>query len=339
MSARIEQIAKGSPDAAQFIERELSNLGAQYVVKSDGFIARLMAPAVPVQEQGGKFWEYSKADFRRNEMQVRGDGDAAALGGYGRTEKTYWTEVYALAKKVGPREMANNPRADQSAVRYLSGKSLLHGEGLFGSQCWGTGKWTTEKTGHATPTGSQILTWRSSSAKPIEQLTATIKETNKISGGFKVNRLAFGANAWDVFRNHANVLAYINGGATAVNPSIVTRQLVAQILEVEQVLVADATHTTSAPNASTSTFDYILDGDGVLGLHATDGPSLDEPSAAYHFDWTGYLGASSVGLAIFEEPIPLSGGAKLYTVEHALETKKIAADLGFWLQDILVAAS
>ena len=337
--SRIVQISKGSPDSAQFIERELSNLGAMYVVKSDGFIAREMAPSVPVQDQGGKFYEYDKSDFRRNEMQLRGDGKPAALGGYRRTEKTYFAEVYALAKDVGPREMANNPKADQTATKYLAGKSLLHGEAEFSSIAWATGKWTTEKTGHATPTGSQVLTWRSSSAKPIEQLDAAIQDANKISGGFKMNRLAFGADAWRVFKNHANVLAYISGGATAVNPSIVTPQLVANILGVEKVLVADATHTTSAPGASSATFDYILDGSGVMACHATAAPSIEEPSAAYHFDWTGYAQASTVGLSIFEEPVPLSGGAKRYTVEHAYQSKLIAADLGLWFQNILTAAA
>lgn len=336
MDHRIVQIAKGLPDSADFVEQELSDLASMYVQDSSHFVARLMAPSVRVPQQGGKFYEYSKADFNRDEMQLRGDATQAAVGGYRRRLKEFFCNVFALAKDVGPQELKNNPRAPRNAARYLARKDLIKGEKMFASVAWKTGVWATEHLGSQTPTGTEFQNWLDADADPIAQLEQCLEEAEEKSAGFPINVIGFGRRAWRVFKNHPNVIGRFNNGQTS-GGAVVTEAAVAALLGVEKVVVAKAVETTSLPGVAedSSTFDRILDEDGVLGVHVAKEASMEEPSALYHFDWDGFAQSTENGVVIFEDDIPLTRGAKRYEIEHGFESKLIASAMGFWLENIV----
>lgn len=337
----IEAISKGLDSDDTYIDEELSNVASRFIQRSDGFIMRQLFPSCPVALQHSKFRTFSKADQNRNEMAPRADGAQTALARFRESTDSYRCEVFSLGVDVGPQTRANNPKADANATLFLAGKALLRDEALGASIYWGTGKWTTEYTGaDNTPDGAgEVLPWTDPDADPIEQIETAIAAYELVAGNFPINRMGFSKDLWTVFKNHPKVLSRFNGGQT-MGGARVTRERVQELLEIERVLVGGAVETTSGPGVAeaASTYGRILS-TGLLMVHATAAPSVDQPSAGYFFDWTGYTGSTPSGAAIIEEVVPLTKGARRYTLEHASDAKKVTADLGIWFDSMLTAAA
>lgn len=339
---RIHQIAKGLDPSDVYIEPELSGVAQRYVQDSRLFVARRVFPGVPVKTQGGKYRIFSKADYLRDEMQVRADGAQAALAKFRESTDNYFCDVFALATDVGPQTRKNSPMADANAAKFLAGKGLLKSEVQFADAFWGTGKWTTEYTGadNTPDAADEVLPWTDPDADPIEQIETAIDAYGDASGGFPINRFVISGDLWVLFKNHPNVLARFNNGQTTGGAKV-TRQALADLLEipVDGILIANARKTTSAPGVAeaSSTYGRILS-TGLLLCHAAETPSEDTPSAGYHFDWD-YNGDDSGGIAVFGEPVPNTRGSIRYEIEHAFDAKQVAADLGIWFEAMDTAAA
>lgn len=339
--SRIYAISKGLDQGDVYIEPELSNVAATYLQNMDGFIMRQLFPSCPVATQGGKYRRFSKADFNRDEMALRADGAQSVVAQFREDTAQYYADVWSLATDVGPQMRANNPKADQNATKFLSRKALIKAEVEGATAFWGTSKWTTEYTGaDNTPDSAQeVLPWTDEDADPIEQIEIAMAAYNLVSGGFPLNVAGFSEDLWVVFKNHPNVISRFSGGQT-VGGAKVTRERVAELLEIPKILVGRAVKTTTGAGVveASSAYGRILS-TGLLMVHAAPAPSMDDPSAGYHFDWTGYTGATSVGAAVFEEEVPLTHGARRYTIEHASDAHKVSADLGVWFEALLTAAA
>lgn len=334
--SRIEAIAKGLPDASDvYIDPELTSVAEAYVQADTHFVARKMSTAIPVQKRTGQFASFSKADYLRDEMTERADGDESARGGFRQSFKAYACTVYGLHDDVGPQRRANNPNTGNATARYLMRKGLLKTEVLWAATAWGNSIWTTEQTGHATPTlDTQFLTWEDDDAEPIKALELAIQRYEDVAAGFPITDITFHREVWTKFKNHPKVISRLNAGQTPGSGAVMTRQRLADMLEVKAIHVASARKTTSAPGVAeaSSTFALVCATEGVLGVHRSAMPSTDDPTALGLMDWTGYAGAGANGQAIFEEPVPNTRGAIRHEIELAMGMKLVSADLGFWLK-------
>jgi hypothetical protein len=77
----------------------------------------------------------------------------------------------------------------------------------------------------------------------------------------------------------------------------VTNTDLAQLFEVDRVVVMGAIQTTSNEGAASPTFDFI-GGKHALLAYAAPAPGLMVASAGYTFNWTGLPGASATGWRI-----------------------------------------
>ena len=100
-----------------------------------------------------------------------------------------------------------------------------------------------------------------------------------------------GAIVWRRLKHHPDLVDRIKGGATSGAPALVTRNLLAQVLEIDEVLVGRASYRTSVERAATTVLARIFD-DDALFLYANPSPGLMTPTAGVSFFWRPLTGGN-----------------------------------------------
>lgn len=307
------------------VVRPLTNFSEKWLQSQEDFVALRAFPMLPVVHQSDSYYEFSRADFYRDEAVERADGAESAGGGFTLSTGTYSAKVYAYHKDVTDRQRANQDsaiRLEQSAAQYVTLKLLLKREAIFASTFMGTGKWATDLT--------PSVKWDAATGTPITEIR-TGKRTVKGATGYMPNRMILGRAAYDALLDNDEILDRIKGGATTAMPAMVMRQRLAELLELDQILVMDAVVNSAVRGATEST--AFIVGDQALLYYAPNAPSLDQPTAGQQFAWTGLMGASASGQRI-----------KRFRMEHleadriegqmAWDYKITSSELGYFFNDV-----
>lgn len=306
------------------VNRPLTNISVAYMQRAENFIADKVFPMVPVSKQSDRYFVYDKSDFFRADAQLRAPATESAGSGYNLDNTpTYYAPVYALHKDVDDQTRANadDPlNMDRDATEYVTQQMMLRRELVWSSRNFTTGVWATDTT--------PSTKWDNASSDPISDIkNAGINVAG--ATGFKPNTLVLSPRVFNALSEHPDVLDRIK---YTMGPAIATPQLLAQLFEVERVLVPFAV-VNSANEGATDSIDFIY-GENALLTYAAPRPSIMMPSGGYNFTWTGLLGAGATGIRI-----------KSFRMEHlsadriegeiAYDPKVVAPDLGVFFNDTL----
>lgn len=316
------------------VDRALTNISVSYLQDASAFIADKVFPIVPVKRQSDIFYVYSKADFMRDEAQVRGVASESAGGDYG-VEATdpYYCRKHAFHKDVTPEERVNYDEpldADKDATDFVTQKMLIRRELQWASTYFKSGVWGTDITGVAeSPSTNQTIKWNLPTSDPIKDITeASVKMASET--GYKPNTLVLSPYAFNALKNHEDILDRIK----YTQKGIVTVDLLATLFEVENVHVAWSVVNSAAKGADANV-DFIM-GKHALLCYSNPRPALRKPSAGYIFAWTGLEGAGAYGNRIVRLPMDLLGlGVERIEGEIAFDAKKICGDLGVFFTGIV----
>lgn len=321
------------------IDRALTNISVAYLQDASNFIADKVFPTIPVKRQSDIFYQYNKADFMRDEAQVRGAGTESAGGDYGvEAQDPYYCRKHSFHKDVTEEERANYDQpldADQDATDFISQKMLIRREMEWASKFFKTGVWGTEIEGAATAaaatesTNQKVVFFNLATSDPIKVITeAGIAQAEET--GYKPNTLVLSPYAFNALKNHEDILDRIK----YTQKGIVTADLLATLFEVDRVLVAYGVVNTAAKGA-TENVGFIM-GKHALLCYANPKPALKKPSAGYIFAWTGLEGSGAYGNRIVRLPMDQLGlGTERIEGEMAFDAKKICGDLGVFFKDIV----
>ncbi len=333
--ANAHSFVKGSPDPSDvFIQPALTDISVAFMLKPGALVANQLCPSLPVKVQAAKYPVFPRGYFFRDEMQTRADGGESVGGGFSVDwSNGYNADVWAWHTDMGPQARANAIAVDldRAATNICTQKALIRREALFLSKFFIPTPWTTQVVNATSGVAGVNLTWKDSAALPIKQIRTMMRSMQTAASGYMPNKATFSPDAWDLFREHPNVLNRINAGQTPGGPADVTTQMAAGWLGLDQVLVAESVKTTSAENKSTvgagDTFGYIANTGQVLLTYTPAAPSMMEPSAFYFFDWVADGLVGSFGNAISRWFIQ-ERKALRYEIEMATDAKLISADCG-----------
>jgi len=323
------------PTPAQMhIDRLLTNLSVAYIQNEQNFVAAQVFPIVPVQKQSDRYVIYDRGDFFRDEAQQRAAGTESAGGDYNiDTTPSYFATKWAYHKEVTEDDRANADQPlmpDRDATTFVTQKLLLKREIVWAQNYFNTGIWSNESDGVASsPSSSQVLQWNDAASVPIDDIS---NAKVQIAGttGFDANVLVIGYPVFWALKNHPTVLDRIK----YTQKGIVTTDLLAQLFEVDKVVVAKAVVNTAAKGADESNT-FIL-GKNALLAYAAPNPGIQQPSAGYIFSWTGLEGAGAYGQRMLRIPMPWRGaGTERVEGEMAFDAKMVAADMGFFFNGVV----
>lgn len=319
------------------VNKPLTNISIAYLQNAANFVATQVFPNIPSTNRSDIYYTYDRGEFNRDEMEQRAPGTESKGGGYNiDTAPNYFCKVYSFHKDI-PDQVRDNADAqlnpDREATIYVTQKALIKREKIFAGTYFKAGVWTQGVQGvTGTPGAGQVLKWSDANSTPIENVraarTAILEDT-----GFEPNKMVIGKHVLDALLDHPDLIDRIkySGGVGNNNPAMVNMRALAELFEVEQILVMKAIENI-APEGKPAVHKFI-GGNHVLLCYSTPTPGLMTPTAGYTFSWTGQSGSGPMGNRI-----------KQFRMEHlesdrveismAFDMKIIAQDLGYFMADM-----
>lgn len=315
------------------VDRALTNISVSYLQDASAFIADKVFPIVPVKRQSDIFYIYSKADFMRDEAQVRGAATESAGGDYGvEASDPYYCRKHAFHKDVTPEERANYDEpldADKDATDFVTQKMLIRREMQWATNFFKAGIWGTEIAGGDAAAEGVAIKWNMPTSNPISDITGA-GVAMAAATGFKPNTLVLSPYVFNALKNHEDILDRIK----YTQKGIVTEDLLATLFGVENVYVAWSVVNSAAKGADAAV-DFIM-GKHALLCYSNPRPALRKPSAGYIFAWNGLEGSGAYGNRIVRLPMDMLGlGTERIEGEIAFDAKQICKDLGVFFKDIV----
>jgi len=276
------------------ISRPLTNLSIAYTQDAEDFVARRVFPVVPVMKQYDRFYVFDQADFNRVQMKKRAPATESAEGVYRLSDSNYAADVFGLHKDIDDRERSNSDEVfslDADATEFLAQQALIQEETDFAAKYMVGSVWGTTITGVAsTPSSTQVLHWSDGASTPLEDIAAG-QDAIQVNTGRRANKLVLGQQVWTQLKNHPDIVDRIKYGAGPAAPARVQRQAVAQLLEIDEILVMGGVQNTAAEGQAVA--HSFIGGKNALLVHAAMRPARMTPSAGYTFAWRGYIGGTS----------------------------------------------
>lgn len=310
------------------VDAVLSNLSVAFMQAASHFVADQVFPIVEVAKQSDRYYVYDRGFFNRDTMEERAPATESAGTVYSLDNTpTYYCREWAIHQDVPDQVIANadsvlNPFQDATSL--LVNKALIRREKAFMDAYFKTGVWSTDLTGVASgETGAQFRQWNDENSDPIVDLRAA-STTILESTGFRPNVLVLGKRTYDALIDNAAIIDRIKYGQTASQAATANLNLLAQLFEVDRVLVSQGI-VNGAKEGASNDHSFIA-GKGALLLHVAPRPSLMTPSAGYTFAWTGMGGMIQSVKRFRMDALK----AERVELETAFDQHQVAADLGVY---------
>ena len=331
------QIAKGAfrPHTA------LTNMALAYYQNAANYFAKAIFPVCPVNLSSDNFYIFDKEDLLRDSWQRKPAYGQVMPAVVSEHTDTYACEVDQmimgidqirqtdLQRRQGP--ALKDPRTQRTKT--IAEQASIHQDRLFAENFFKSGVWANEWTGKddTNVTGKEFIKFSNHNSDPI-QFIADRKTSMHEQTGRTPNKLAIGANVFNELRLHPAILERVKFGGTTANPAQVTKNVLAQLFEVEELVVLMSIHN-QAKMGKEADMKFIGDPNALLLAYATDAPAVDEPSAGYIFTWD-MLGDGQILPIIHRVKDDATHSEE---VEGLMATcmKKTADDLAIFCKDVV----
>lgn len=254
----------------------LTSVSVATVNERTDFIHDKVFANLPVDEERGSYFVFSRDDTLRTVAERRLPGTKAAEKHFDGVKQTYACDQWALKSilPVEDRNIAGSPLDDEAMVVLLTEDLLIRREKQFFTDYFTASVWETDKTGT-----TDFVKWDSGSSDLIGDVWGWREDIKKTCGRYP-NVLAMTADVWRIVVNDEDVLERIK--YTQAEP--VSEELVARLLGVDELVIASAIENTAEEGATYS--GSFIDSEKVGLFYREPAPAKKKPSAGYIFSWT-----------------------------------------------------
>ena len=326
---------------AVHVDQPLTNISIAFLQNANNFIASRVFPNIRVQKQSDVYYTYDRGFFNRNEAKLRAPATEAAIAGFGIGTDNYFAKVVALKTQLAWQVQANADtpvQLERANTELLLHKMLIEKEVDWTSRYFATGVWGLEYEGVADSTSGpgtdEVVQWSdATSGTPIENIRQGKTDLME-STGYEANTLVLNQRVMDALVDHPDIIDRIkySGGVGNQNPARTSVQALAQLFEVDRILVTRAIQNTAAEGDANA--HAFIGGNNALLTYVPPTPGLMTPSAGYTFTWSGYQGASNeFGVSVVRRDRELIKATEV-EVEQAYVHKLVSAELGVFWKDI-----
>ena len=331
------QIAKGAfrPHTA------LTNMGLAYYQNAANYFAKAIFPICRVQLSADNYYIFNKEDLLRDNWQRKpayGKTMPAVVSEHTDTYKCQVDQMIMgideirqtdLQRRQGP--AIRDPR--QQRTKTIAEQANIHQDRLFANAFFRSGVWANEWTGidNTTTGDKEFIKFSNDNSDPIKFIADQKLEMHEQTGRTP-NKLAIGANVFNALRQHPGILERIKYGGTTANPANVTKNVLAQLFEVDELVVMMSIYNQAKQGAKAD-MSFIGDPNALLLAYATASPAVDEPSAGYIFTWD-MLGDGQL-LPIFHYPGENGTHSEYVEGLMAYDMRKTADDLAVFCKDVV----
>jgi len=308
------------------IDRPLSNFAVEY--KNGAFIADQVVPVVGVVNKSDKFLTYTQKDRFTLPITIRGPKAEANEIDWTASSSIYTCIDRALREFLPDALVANSdPGVDprRRTVEMLADLLMLD----------------TERT-----VAALVTTWANYAGSGLRvQLSGgdrwDVAATSDPLGCIETGRAAcfvppnvciMGPEVWAQLKQHPQILDRVSGGASNASPARVTMELVAELFEVDRVLVGRAKYN-SANAGQTASFSYCWGKDVVLAYVAPS-PSLQDVSAWKTFRWSQMSTGVGYQVRTYRDEAK-GGGGEYIEVETSDISQAVCTDTAYLIDTVI----
>lgn len=274
----------------------LGNLAVKYILGEHMYAAANIFPIVPVDKQSNNYVVYDKGDFLRDEAAERAPATESEGGNFDiDTTPYYLCRNFAFHKDVDDdsRDNADKPMdPDRDAMAYCLQKLLIKRERMFVNNFVKAGVWTTQYTGvSGEPSTNEVKKWSASGSKPVKDVDMWVNAIEEQTG-MRPNVLGLSPDVMSALKDNTDIIGRIQ----YTQKGIITTDILAELFEVDKVVVLRGTYNTAAKGAATSMARMVSG--KLLLAYAAPHPSTETPTAGSMFAWKGRFGNSRLGSRI-----------------------------------------
>lgn len=301
------------------VDGVLSNIAVEYTNKK--LIAADVCPMVEVPKKSDTYFVYDKADRFTPAKTDRGPKDKANEVEWNVSTGDYSCKDKALAEFVPDSVVANadaplRPRA--KTVEVLTDLILLDREIRV-----------RDLTTTAANFGAAYKIALSGTAQFSDYANSdpiAVIDTGKAACFVDPNTMIMSKAVFDKLKRHPQLLDHVKGGATNSNPAKITAELMAEVFEVERILIGEAKVNT-ANKGKTATFDYIWPKSIVLA-YIDPNSQLQGVSWLKTFLWKQM--ATNLGYQVRSwRDESRGGGGEVIEVQSSVAEKVVCSDLAY----------
>lgn len=309
------------------VNAPLTSISIAFLQSQDDFIARKVFPTLPVNKQSDVYFTYDKKQWFRSDSRKRAPGTESAGSGFTLGTDSYIASVNAIHKDVDDQVRANADTViapDRDATEFVTRDLMLQAELDWAARYFSTGVWTGSTSGGDITPGTL---WDAGGSTPITDMREQLRSVHQKTG-FRPNKLVLGPLVWDVLLDHPDFLDRIR----TTTDQIVTTALLAAVLEIDEVLIANALEDQNQEGASED-LQYVF-GKRALLVYAAPRPGLMTPTGGYTFAWRGLLGSNAAAMRIKRFRMEHLSSDRIEG-ESAYDHKLVAAEMGSFFDAVI----
>jgi hypothetical protein len=250
-----------------------------------------------VDKHSNQYVIWDKADYFRDAMQLRANGDKAVRSGQRLSKTTYFTDVYAVETQITDRDRnaaAGEIDIEKQKTRWLTEQGYRKHDILYAAGIFVTGVWTanTQQAGVVSGASSnEFLNWNDSSATPILDIKeqALVVQT---STGKRPNVGMCSQEVFDRLSEHASIRDLYKH----TTPGPVSEELVAKALGLDRLFIPRSVKNTAAEGQTASMSQVFAN--NFLMMYISEAASDEEPTAVTTFAWDQGKGIGSEGVRV-----------------------------------------
>lgn len=303
------------------VDTALTNVSIAY--RNNEYVAGLIAPTVPVRKQSDKYFVYDpEREGMRGTEDARAPGAEANEVNFALSTDSYFCDDHALSAAIPDEERENaDPviQPDIDRTEFLTDKIELNREISLEALL---------RNSTAIPEAvlENAERWDIPDNDPLPRFQVA---RNRIyaESQKRANTVVLPYRAFDCLRNHPKVVERVQYSSAGV----VSEALIAQLLDVDRVIVPRAFKNVAAKGQAASV-EPIWNTD-IYMLYVPSRPTLKQVAVAYTFVWTG-AGGSASGCLVerWREP---RRKADMIRVQRYYDQKLVAPGAAFRIRNAL----
>lgn len=310
----------------------LANVSLAY--RNMSYISDRVFPIIDNVSPRAKIARYVKGAWFRDEASIRASGTRARRGGYPVDFVSIATEEYAFAKEVTDEDRndvnasgAPPLRPDMDAIEFATDKVDMKKERRTADLIL-NGTWS----GIAGEDAGGL--WAAGSGNTFITDIRTRVETIRSNTGLKPNKLIIDHGTYNSLKEESTILEKIK----YTQRGVLTKELLAALLELDEILIGEAIHSTAKEKKDGTDFTAknIWEKNAGKGMgflfFAPPAPGLKRPSAGYQAR-RQYENGQVRRTTTWREP---AEHQDVYEVAEETDILVTGADLGFLWYDTLL---
>ncbi len=316
------------------VDEVLTNFSIAYAQDTDEFVAEKVMPKIPVNKQSDQFAKIPKGAFQKDQMQKRAPGTESSGGGWKYEFDNYFCSIYAHHTDISNQTKANADTwasLDRATSEFLTRIKYIRREKDFVFNHFKGGVWGVDLDGVASGADgtTTLLRWSDPASTPVEDMKK-LKRRVHLQSTVRPNTMTIGREVFDVLTDHVDILSRIK--TTGANePAKVTKQMLAALFEVDEVLVMDAIEDV-AEEGQTASMAYIGGNHLLLTYKPKNGVTgLMTMVSGATFEWKGDNLFTPGVSSWWEQKIK----SWRYEIEDAWVQKVVCADAGAFVDTII----